>query len=194
MEVVLAQWTALVLEKAASREGSEAFPADETVRVPEGAERRYVVIQNGALTALAARGEQLQEVPAAVGAALALMETLISEGLSTTDAAEMLWVPMGAQGSDHLMADGLIAESTAWREALKVTLRAEGSSILLEEAAASQGHGTATANEVLRVPSTAQRGHHLPSNRFIAGATETLGLGGNTTAAEIRLQQPQHGI
>lgn len=194
VEMVLAQRAALVLKKAASREGREAFPADETVRVPECAERRDVVIQNRALTALAARGEQLQEVPAAVGAALSLVETLISEGLPTTDAAEMLRVPVGAQGSNHLVSDGLIAEATPWREALKVAFRAEGGSVLLKEAAASQGHGTATANEVLRVPGAAQRSHHLPSNRFIAGATETLGLGGNTTAAEIGLQQPQHGV
>lgn len=52
-----------------------AHPADETVRVPERAKRRDVVIQDGALAALAARGEQLQEVPAAVGAALALVKT-----------------------------------------------------------------------------------------------------------------------
>ena len=59
------------------------------------------------------------------------------------------------------MSDGLIAEATSRREALEVALRTEGSSILLEEAAASQGGGTATANEVLRVPSTAKRRHHL---------------------------------
>lgn len=59
------------------------------------------------------------------------------------------------------MSDGLIAEATSWGEALKVALGTEGSSILLEEAAASQGCGTATTNEVLRVPSTAERRHHL---------------------------------
>lgn len=59
------------------------------------------------------------------------------------------------------MSDGLIAEATSWGEALEVAFRAEGGSILLEEAAASQGNGTATTNEVLRVPSTPQRRHHL---------------------------------
>lgn len=43
--------------------------------MPERAECGDVVIQNGALAALAARGEQLQEVPPAVGAALSLVET-----------------------------------------------------------------------------------------------------------------------
>lgn len=43
--------------------------------MPERAECRDVVIQYGALAALAARGEQLQEVPPAVGAALPLVET-----------------------------------------------------------------------------------------------------------------------
>lgn len=43
--------------------------------MPERAECRDVVIQNGALAALAARGEELEEVPAAVGAALPLVET-----------------------------------------------------------------------------------------------------------------------
>lgn len=52
-----------------------AHSADEAVRVPECPECGDVVIQNGALAALATWGEQLQEVPAAVGAALALMET-----------------------------------------------------------------------------------------------------------------------
>lgn len=188
VEMVLAERTALVLEKAASREGRETFPADETVRVPERAERRDVVVQNGALATLAARREQLQEVPAAVGAALPLVETFISEGLPATNAAEMLRVPVGAQGSNHLVSDGLIAEATSRREALEVALRTEGSSILLEEAAASQGGGTAAANEVLRMPSTAKRRHDLPSNGFIAGATEALGLGGNATAAEVRLK------
>lgn len=59
------------------------------------------------------------------------------------------------------MSDGLIAEATSWGKALKVAFRAEGGSVLLKEAAASQGHGTAAANEVLRVPSPAQRSHHL---------------------------------
>lgn len=59
------------------------------------------------------------------------------------------------------MLNGLIAEATSWGEALEVALRAEGGSILLEEAAASQGGGTATTNEVLRVPSTPQCSHHL---------------------------------
>lgn len=80
------------------------------------------------------------------------------------------------------MSDGLIAEATSWGEALEVAFRAEGGSILLEEAAASQGNGTATTNEVLRVPSTPQRCHHLSSDMFIAGATEALCLGGNATA------------
>lgn len=177
-----------MLEKAASGEGREAFPAYEAVRVPERAERRDVVIQNGALAALAARGEQLQEVPATIGAALTLVETLISEGLPAADAAEMLWMPMGAQGRNHLMSDGLVAEATSGREALEVALGAEGGSIFLEETAASQGGGTATANEVLGVPGTAQGRHHLPSNRFTAGATKTFGLGGNTTAAKVRLE------
>lgn len=122
--------------------------------MPERPERGDVVIQNGALAALATRGEQLQEVPAAVGAALALMETLISKRFPTTDAAEVLRVPVGAQGSDHLVSDGLIAETTAWREALKVALRTEGGSFLLEETAASQGCRTATTKEVFRMPST----------------------------------------
>lgn len=59
------------------------------------------------------------------------------------------------------MSDGLVAEATSWREALEVALRAEGGSILLEETATSQGGGTATANEVLRVPGAAQGCHHL---------------------------------
>lgn len=50
------------------------------------------------------------------------------------------------------MSDGLIAEATSWGEALKVTLRAEGGAILLEEAAASQGRGTPITQEMLRVP------------------------------------------
>lgn len=57
-----------------------AHPADEAVGVPERAERRDVVVQDGALAALAARGEQLQEVPAAVGAALALVKTWGRDG------------------------------------------------------------------------------------------------------------------
>lgn len=194
MEVALAQRAALVLEEAAAREGREAFPADEAVWVPESAKGGDVVIQNRALAALAAWGEQLQEVAAAVGAPLALVETLISERLPATDAAEVLRVPVGAQGSDHFVSDGLIAEATTWREALKVAVGAEGGSVLLEEVAASQGAGAATTEEVLRVPGSSQGGHHLPSNGFIAGATEALGLGGNTSAAEIRLQQPQHGV
>lgn len=38
---------------------SVEYPADETVRMPERTERRDVVVQNGALTTLAARREQL---------------------------------------------------------------------------------------------------------------------------------------
>lgn len=194
MEMVLTQRAPLVLKKAASGEGREAFPADEAIWVPERAECRDVVIQNGALAALAARGEELEEVPAAVGAALPLVETLFSEGLPAADAAEMFWVPVGAQGGHHFVSDGLVAEATTWGEALKVALGAKGSPVLLEEAAASQGGGTAAAEEVLRVPGSAQSRNHLPSNGFIAGATESFGLGGNTAAAEVGLQQTQHGV
>lgn len=194
VEMVLTQRATLVLKKAASGEGREAFPADEAVWMPERAERRDVVIQNGALAALAARGEQLQEVPPAVGAALPLVETLFSEGLPTADAAEMFWVPVGAQGSNHFMSDGLVAEATTWGKALEVALGAKGSPILLEETAASQGCGTTAAKEVLRVPGFAQRSNHLAGYRFIAGATEAFGLSGNTTAAEVGLQQAQHGV
>lgn len=183
-----------MLEKAASREGCEAFPADEAVRVPERAECRDVVIQDGALAALAARGEQLHEVPAAVGAALPLVETLFSEGLPAADAAEMFWVPVGAQGGDHFVSDGLVAEAAAWGEALKVALGAKGSPVLLEETAASQGGGTAAAEEVLRMPGSTQSRDHLPSNRLVAGATEALGLSGHTTAAKVGLQQAQHRV
>lgn len=59
------------------------------------------------------------------------------------------------------MSDGLIAEATSWGEALKVALGTERGPILLEETAASQGSGTATTNEVLRVPSATQSRHHL---------------------------------
>lgn len=194
MEMVFTQRATLVLKKAASGEGCEAFPAHEAVWVPERAECRDVVIQNGALAALAARGEQLQEVPPAVGTALSLMETLFSKRLPAADAAEMFWVPVGAQGSNHFVSDGLVAEATSWGEALKVALGAEGSPILLEETAASQGGGTTTAKEVLWVPGSAQSCHHLPCNRFIAVATEALGLRGDPTAAEVRLQQAQHGV
>lgn len=63
------------------------------------------------------------------------------------------WDRAGAcgPGGAHV-SDGLIAEATSWGEALKVTLRAEGGAVLLEEAAASQGRGTAITQEVLRVP------------------------------------------
>lgn len=67
---------------------------------------------------------------------------------------------MSGPGRAHV-SDGLIAEATPWGEALKVAFGTEGGSILLEEAAASQGCGTATTNEVFRVPSTPQRCHHL---------------------------------
>lgn len=194
VEMVFTQRATLVLKKAASGEGREAFPAHEAVWVPERAECRDVVIQNGSLAALAARGEQLQEVPPAVGAALSLVETLFSKRLPAADAAEMFWVPVGAQGGNHFMSDGLVAEATSWGEALKVALRAKGSPVLLEETAASQGCGTTTAKEVLRVPGSTQSCNHLPSNRFTAGATKALGLSGNTTAAEVRLQKAQHGV
>lgn len=64
------------------------------------------------------------------------------------------------EGGAH-MSDGLVAETTTWREALEVALGAERGSILLEETAASQRSGTAATGEVLRVPGTAQSCHHL---------------------------------
>lgn len=194
MEMVFTQRATLVLKKAASGEGRKAFPAHEAVWVPERAECRDVVIQNRALAALAAWGEQLQEVPPAVRTTLPLVETLFSKRLSAADAAEVFWVPVGAQGGNHFVSDGLVTEATSWGEALKVALGAKGSPILLEEAAASQGCGTTAAKEVLRVPGSAQCCNHLPSYRFIAGATEAFGLCGDTTTAEVRLQQAQHGV
>lgn len=61
------------------------------------------------------------------------------------------------------VSDGLVAEAASWGEALKVALGAKGSPVLLEETAASQGGGTATAKEVLRVPGSTQSRDHLRS-------------------------------
>lgn len=43
-------------------------------------------------------------------------------------------------------------------------------------------------------PLRSQSSTYLPSDGFIAGAAEALGLGGNAAAAEVGLQQPQHGV
>lgn len=90
----------------------------------------------------------------------------VGVGVGGRDSSAFGWSSLNETGKPvgpcrAYMSDGLVAEATTWGEALKVALGAKGSPVLLEEAAASQGGGTAAAEEVLRVPGSAQSRNHL---------------------------------
>lgn len=54
--------------------GRRTHPADEALRVPQGAESRDVVLQNGLSAALTAGGEQSEEALLTVLLAITVME------------------------------------------------------------------------------------------------------------------------
>lgn len=183
-----------VLEEAAVHERGVAFPADKTFWVPQGVESRDVVLQDGLAAPLTAGGKELVKVLAAILLPVFLVKAFLSKGPPTLDATEVFRVPILIQRSHHFIQDGFAAESAAGREELEVISLAVRGAVLLKKIAAPHLLLAVGADKVLGVPGTPQRGHHLPSDGFLAGSTQSLGCGRNALAAEIRFQHHKHAV
>ncbi len=75
-------------------------------------------------------------------------------------AGEALWVPLGVEGGDVALHDGLLTPLAARGKLLVVALPAEGLVVLLVEALGAKVLATERAEEVLRVPGLVQGAHH----------------------------------
>jgi hypothetical protein len=73
------------------------YPAHEALRVPLGAERRYVVVGNGCITTAALGGEQLEVVGATIGSTILFMVAVVAEVFATMGAEKVLRVPRPVQ-------------------------------------------------------------------------------------------------
>ena len=71
-------------------------------------------------------------------------------------AAEALWVPLRAEGSDESLHDGLLTSLASWSKLLIVALATEGLAVLLVEALFPKVLPTQSAKEMLPVPRLVQ--------------------------------------
>ena len=69
-------------------------------------------------------------------------------------------MPLGIDGSDESLHNGLVTAPAAWSKLLIVALTAEGLAILLVETLRSKVLATQRAEEVFRMPCTIQGPHH----------------------------------
>lgn len=155
--------------------------------MPLRVQRRDVVLHDGPVAAIALRGEHLEVVVAAVGLAVALMETLLAELLAALGAEEVLRVPGLVQRRDALVQNGAIAVGTSWTKQIVVIGLAVGEAIALEEVAGSELLAAVVASEVLRMPGLAQGGDHLADNRLLAGIAAALLYSVDSLATHIGL-------
>lgn len=75
-----------------------AYPADETAGMPLGGQGRHVVLHDGPGATSAFRREHVEVIVLAVGAALALVESLLAELLAALGAEKVFRVPGLLQG------------------------------------------------------------------------------------------------
>lgn len=107
--VVAAVRLAVALMESLLAELLAALGAEEVLRVPGLVQRRYALVQNGAVAVGAARAEQIVVVRLAVREAVALEEIAGAQLLAAVVAREVLRMPCLAQGCDHLAHNGLLA-------------------------------------------------------------------------------------
>jgi len=163
------------------------YPADEAVRMPLRVQRRDVVLHDGPVAAIALRGKHLEVVVAAIGFAIALMESLLAELLAALGAEEVLRVPGLVQRRDALVQDGAIAVGAPRAKQIVVVRFAIGEAVALEEIAGSQLLAAVVARKVLRMPGLAQGGDHLAHNGLLAGIAAALLHGIDSLATHIGL-------
>lgn len=91
-----------------SRRVRNTYPADEAVRMPLTVQRGYIVLHDGPITATAFGREHVEVVLAAIGLAVPLVETLLTELLAALGAEEVLSVP-GLLQSGHAFLEAKCA-------------------------------------------------------------------------------------
>lgn len=155
--------------------------------MPLRVQRRDVVLHDGPVAAIALRGEHLEVVVAAVGLAIALMETLLAELLAALGAEEVLRVPGLVQRRDALVQDGAVAVGTAWAKQIVVIGLAVGEAVALKEVAGAQLLAAVVARKVLRMPGLAQGGDHLADNWLLACIAAALLYSVDSLATHIGL-------
>jgi hypothetical protein len=69
-------------------------------------------------------------------------------------------VPLGVDGGDETLHDGLVTATTAWSKLLVIALPAEGLAVFLVEPLSPKVLAAKRAEEVLRMPRTIQGPHH----------------------------------
>ena len=71
----------------------DTYPANEAVRMPLTIKRRYIIFHDSTIATTALGCEHVEIVLAAIGLAIPLVETLLSELLAALSAKEVLGMP-----------------------------------------------------------------------------------------------------
>lgn len=184
----------VVLEEAAVDKRGETFPTDKALRVPQGVQGRDVVFQDSPGTASTLGSKHIKVVLAAIGFAILLVKSFRSKESSTLSTEEMFRVPCPVQSRHHFIKDGPVAVVAARREEVVIVLLAVGLPVPLKEVPRADLLLAVGADEVLRVPGFPHGCNYLPSNRLLAGSTDTFGNCSYTQFIQVRLKTSQHGI
>lgn len=184
----------VMLEEAAVDERGETFPTDKALRVPQGVQGRDVVFQDSPGTASTLGSKHIKVVFAAVGFAILLMKSFRSKESSALGTEKVFRVPCPVQSRHHFIKDGPIAVVAAWREEVVIVLLAVRLPIPLKEVPRPNLLLAVGADEVLRVPGFPHGCNYLPSNRLLAGSTDTFGNCSYTQFIQVRLKTSQHGV
>lgn len=122
------------------------------------------------------------------------METFWSKKGSTLGTEEMLRMPSLVQSRHYFIQYGSITVVASRGEQAVVVFLTVRLPLTLKEVPGADLLLTVGAHKVLRVPRSAHGSHHLSSNRFLAGTTDTFSHRLDSKSVEVGLQASQHVV
>lgn len=163
------------------------YPADKAIGMPLRVQCRDIVLHDGTIAAIALGCKHLEVIGAAIGFAITLMETILTELLATLGTEEMLRMPGLIQCGHTFIQYGTITVRTTWTKEIMIIGFTVRESIAFKEVTCAQLLTAMIACKMLRMPCLAQCSDHLTNNGFLACIAATLLYCVNTLTTHIGL-------
>jgi hypothetical protein len=112
VETIVTVWTSLLLEKGATREGSETLSTNEVLHVPFAVESSDATTSDRLITVSTARAEELLVALLTVGDPVLLVEVASTERHLTVATHEVLWMEGTVEGLYHFTENWLTTVRT----------------------------------------------------------------------------------
>lgn len=183
-----------MIEEGSALKLLSAIPANEAVRMPLTIKRRYIIFHDSTIATTALGCEHVEIVLAAIGLAIPLVETLLSELLAALSAKEVLGMPSLLQGGHTFIKNGPVAVSATRREQIMIVRFAVRMTLPLEEVPCTQLLVAVSTCEMFWMPRLAQCRYHLAHDRLLAGAAASFLGCVDTLAAHVGLKIAEHRI